>query len=43
LNNEQNNQYVNPRNRKKVRSQVEIYNYLHKKRGLTPVPDFYLT
>ena len=28
LNNEQNNVYVNPRNTKKVRSQLEIYNYL---------------
>ena len=28
LNNEQNNVYVNPRNTKKVRSQVEIYNFL---------------
>lgn len=42
LNNEQSNQYVNPRNTRKVRSQVEIYNYLYKKRGATPVPDFYL-
>jgi len=31
LNNEQNNVYVNPRNTKKVRSQVEIYNYLSRK------------
>ena len=31
LNNEQNNVYVNPRNTKKVRSQVEIYNYLNRK------------
>jgi polyphosphate kinase len=42
LNNEQNNLYVNPRNTKKVRSQVEIYNYLHRKRGQTVVPDFFL-
>lgn len=42
LNNEQNNQYVNPRNTKKIRSQVEIYNYLYKKRGKQLVPDFYL-
>jgi polyphosphate kinase len=31
LDNEQSNQYVNPRNTKKVRSQLEIYNYLYKK------------
>lgn len=31
LDNELNNNYVNPRNTKKIRSQVEIYNYLHKK------------
>ena len=43
LNNEQNNLYVNPRNTRKVRSQVEIYNYLYKKRGQTPVPDFFLS
>lgn len=30
LNNEQNNQYVNPRNQKKVRSQVETYQYLYR-------------
>ena len=42
LNNEQNNLYVNPRNTKKVRSQVEIYNYLHRKRGMAVVPDFFL-
>jgi len=42
LNNEQNNIYVNPRNTKKVRSQVEIYNYLNKKRGSQSVPDFYI-
>jgi len=34
LDNELSNQYVNPRNTKKVRSQVETYNYLHRK--LTP-------
>jgi polyphosphate kinase len=42
LNNEQNNVYVNPRNTKKVRAQVEIYNYLNKKRGSQTVPDFYV-
>jgi polyphosphate kinase len=42
LNNEQNNLYVNPRNKRKVRSQVEIYNYLYKKRGQTIIPDFFL-
>ncbi len=31
LNNELDNEYVNPRNTKKVRSQIEIYNYLLKK------------
>ncbi len=31
LDNELGNQYVNPRNTKKVRSQVETYNYLHRK------------
>lgn len=31
LDNELSNQYVNPRNTKKVRSQVEIYNYLFRK------------
>ncbi len=31
LNNEQTNQYVNPRNTKKVRSQIETYQYLHRK------------
>jgi len=31
LDNELSNQYVNPRNTKKVRSQLETYNYLHKK------------
>ncbi len=31
LDNELDNQYVNPRNTKKVRSQVEIYNYLFRK------------
>ena len=41
LNNEQNNNYVNPRNTKKIRSQVETYNYLFKKRGKSVVPDFY--
>jgi len=42
LDNEQHNNYVNPRNTKKVRSQVEIYNYLHKKRGNSVIPDFYI-
>lgn len=42
LNNEQNNIYVNPRNTRKVRSQVDIYNYLFKKRGSSPIPDFYI-
>ena len=31
LDNELSNQYVNPRNTKKIRSQLETYNYLHKK------------
>lgn len=31
INNVQNNTYVNPRNTKKTRSQVEIYNFLYKK------------
>jgi polyphosphate kinase len=31
LDNDLDNQYVNPRNTKKVRSQVETYNYLHRK------------
>lgn len=31
LNNELNNSYINPRNTKKVRSQVETYNYLFRK------------
>ena len=31
LDNELSNQYVNPRNTKKVRSQLETYNYLHRK------------
>ncbi len=31
LNNDLDNEYVNPRNTKKVRSQIEIYNYLLKK------------
>lgn len=31
LDNELSNQYVNPRNRAKVRAQVEIYNYLYRK------------
>lgn len=32
LDNDLSNQYVNPRNRVKVRSQVETYNYLHHKK-----------
>jgi polyphosphate kinase len=32
LDNEGSNQYVNPRNKPKVRSQVETYNYLHTKK-----------
>jgi polyphosphate kinase len=31
LDNEGNNEYVNPRNKTKVRSQVETYNYLRNK------------
>ena len=31
LDNELSNQYINPRNTKKVRSQVETYNYLYRK------------
>ncbi len=31
LDNDLSNQYVNPRNTRKVRSQVETYNYLHRK------------
>ena len=31
ISNEQQNNYVNPRNTKKIRSQLEIYNYLFKK------------
>lgn len=31
LDHELSNQYVNPRNRKKVRSQIETYNYLFRK------------
>ena len=31
LDNELSNQYINPRNKKKVRSQVDTYNYLHRK------------
>ena len=30
LDNELSNQYINPRNKKKVRSQIEIFNYLNK-------------
>lgn len=32
LDNDLSNQYVNPRNTKKIRSQVETYNYLYRKR-----------
>lgn len=38
LDNELGNQYVNPRNTKKIRSQVEIYNYLHRKLGVAQSP-----
>ena len=31
LDNELSNQYVNPRNTKKIRSQLETYNYLYRK------------
>ena len=31
IDNDLENQYINPRNTKKIRSQVEIYNYLHRK------------
>ena len=31
LDNELSNQYVNPRNTKKIHSQVETWNYLYKK------------
>jgi polyphosphate kinase len=31
IDNDLNNNYINPRNTKKIRSQVEIYNYLYKK------------
>ena len=34
LDNDLSNQYVNPRNTRKVRSQVETYNYLFKKSNL---------
>jgi len=36
LDNEQSNQYVNPRNTKKVRSQIEIFNYLYAKAQQSP-------
>ncbi|MEX0637059.1 MAG: hypothetical protein WD135_09850, partial [Ferruginibacter sp.] len=32
LDNDLGNQYVNPRNKNKVRSQVEIYQYLYQKK-----------
>ncbi len=38
LDNDLDNQYVNPRNTRKVRSQVEIYNYLFRKLSTKPVP-----
>jgi polyphosphate kinase len=31
LDNDLSNQYVNPRNKSKIRSQVETYNYLYRK------------
>jgi polyphosphate kinase len=31
LDNDLSNQYINPRNTKKIRSQVDIYNYLYRK------------
>jgi len=34
LDNDLENQYINPRNTKKIRSQVETYNYLHRKLNL---------
>ena len=37
LDNDLSNQYINPRNTKKIRSQVEIYNYLFKSDKLKPV------
>ncbi len=37
LDNELSNQYVNPRNTRKVRSQVETYNYLFRKLSTKPV------
>jgi polyphosphate kinase len=36
LDNELSNRYVRDRKHKKVRSQVEIYNYLHQKTNLAP-------
>lgn len=38
LNNEQSNVYKNPRNTKKIRSQLEIYNYLYRKRMTATAP-----
>lgn len=38
LDNDLSNQYINPRNKKKIRSQVEIYNYLYKKRTEQTLP-----
>lgn len=43
LNNQQNNTYINPRNTRKIRSQLEIYNYLYKKRGTSTIPDFFIS
>ena len=37
LDNDLSNQYINPRNKKKVRSQVDTYNYLHKKLSTSKV------
>ena len=35
LDNDLSNQYINPRNMKKIRSQVETYNYLFRKLSTT--------
>lgn len=37
LDNDLSNQYINPRNKKKVRSQVDTYNYLHRKLSTSKV------
>lgn len=39
LDNELSNQYVNPRNTRKVRSQVETYNYLYRKTVSKKLPE----